>query len=59
MCADSLNSFKNRLDKWWRGSDVMFNPYTNIYIETSARRALRTTPINQLNVFDDDLVLEA
>ena len=29
--ADSMNSFKNRLDKFWNDSEVMYNPDTNIW----------------------------
>ena len=35
--ADSMNSFKNRLDKFWNDSEVMYNPETNIYDITTSR----------------------
>ena len=37
VTATSLNCFKARLDKWWKGSDIMFNPDTKIHEVTSAR----------------------
>ena len=31
VLSRSLNSFKSNLDRVWKGSDVMYNPDTNVY----------------------------
>ena len=40
--ADSMNRFKNRPDKFWNDSEVMYNPETNIYDITTSRSSRRT-----------------
>ena len=36
MCAKSLNSFKNRLDKFWNNQDVLYNYKADIKTETGS-----------------------
>ena len=36
VCAKSLNSFKNRLDKFWNNQDVLYNYKTDIKTETGS-----------------------
>ena len=39
--ADSITSYKNRLDKFWNDSEVMYNSETNIYDITTSRSSRR------------------
>ena len=58
VTANSVNSFKNRLDKLWWGSKVMFDPDTNVHEVTAARQ----TRYKSLTIDDrpnDDLMQEA
>ena len=56
VMANSINSFKSRLDKFWHGSEVYFDHNTNIHQVTSARSSRRTP---QDAVVNDDLMSEA
>ena len=55
--ADSMNSFKNRLDKFWNDSEVMYNPDTNIYDITTSRSSRRAHHVAADE--DPDLMPEA
>ena len=59
--AKSLNSFKNRLDKLWFGSEVMYNPDTNVCEVTAARRTryIKVTTDDTVDQLDIDLMQEA
>ena len=56
--AKTVNSFKNNLDRVWQGSDVMFNPDTNVHEVTAARktRYMRMPEEDQTHI---DLMQEA
>ena len=55
--AESMNSFKNRLDKFWNDSEVMYNPETNIYDTTTSRSSSRAHHVAADE--DPDLMPEA
>ena len=57
VVANTLNTFKNRLDKLWSRSDVYFNHEVNVLTTTSARGTRRA----HLNATNDhiDLMSEA
>ena len=57
VSAKSINSFKARLDKYWKDSELMFDPDTNIHELTSARSSRRTHSSSSAD--DDDLTPEA
>ena len=52
-----MNSFKNRLDKFWNDSEVMYNPETNIYDITTSRSSRRAHHVAADE--DPDLMPEA
>ena len=57
VSAKSINSFKARLDKYWKDAELMFDPNTNIHELTSARSSRRTHSSSSAD--DDDLTPEA
>ena len=48
-----LNSFKNKLDKLWRGTEVYTNPDIDIHLATSARN-IRRAHLNTGGDVDSD-----
>jgi hypothetical protein len=57
VMANTLNSFKARLDKLWKGSDVYFNHETNIHQVTSSRSS--RCAHHNTTIDDQDLMPEA
>ena len=58
VTAPSINSFKGRLDKLWRGSDLMYNPKVKVHVVSAARNT-RYTSVSDDDQPDSDLMQEA
>ena len=59
VMATNINTFKNRLDKIWYGSDVYFNHEAEVTQLTSARGTRRAHPNASDEVVNIDLMSEA
>ena len=42
MCARSLNSFKNKLDKYWENQEIVYNDYKSEIITRSHEKVVFT-----------------
>ena len=59
VMATNLNTFKNRIDKLWIGTDVYYNHEINIHEATSARKIRRAHLNTSVDVDHIDLRSEA
>ena len=58
VMATNINTFKNRLDKIWSGSDVYYNHETNV-LKTTSARSVRRAHVNTDDADNIDLMSEA
>ena len=58
VTAPTINTFKNRLDRCWMNSDLMYNPDTVVH-KVAAARKTRNLPLDTVNESDSDLMPEA